>query len=133
MKGINSIVGGDIDASAGDNARIEASRVVHQFVRATAIVNHGPGVGIITTQYLSVRVACAEGPHDHVVRAIGGRHEGRRAPGRAHSPSGRYCGWIRGRDPESGQSVACGTKCHISACSGSVSGSGLDVGGADDP
>ena len=127
-KGIDLVVSGDVDAPASRDAGIEPLRAGHQFVRAAAGVNHGAGVTIVTVQALIT--FGADYPHDHVVGAIGGSHEGRAATALAHGPRARDGRRIGGINAESGERAAAGAKNHIGALGGPVGGRRLDDGAA---
>jgi hypothetical protein len=124
-KGIDLVVGGNIDTSAGRYGGIKSAVAGHQLVRAAAIVNHGPGVAIVTMQTL---VALgADHPHNHVIGAIGGGHERRSAAALAHGPPSRDGRRISGRNAE-GRECVKRTKSHIRTRSGPIGCGRLDDG-----
>ena len=122
-KGINFIVRCEVNATASDDARVPLARICHQFVRATARVNHCAGGAIVAVQTLVA--LSADDPYNRVVSPVGSCNPRRTLAGLAHAPGAGYGGRICRSDLVSGNRAAPVTKNKICPLGSAICGSRL--------
>ena len=111
---------GEVNASAGGDAGIEAPRAGQQFVRPAAGINNIARVAVKAVQPLISAYVCANYPDNNVIGAISRGSEGSSSTRLGCTPGGYDGGWIGRSDTESGDRRAASTEGNVGALLGSI-------------
>src|SRR6266480_237597 len=125
-KRINLIIIGEVNASAGSDAGIEAPRAGQQFVRPAAGINNIARIAVKAVQPLISVYICANYPDNNVIGAVSRGSEGSSSTRLGRTPDVYDGRWIGCGDAESGDRRATSAEGDIGALLGSIGYCRLD-------